>query len=216
MPTLWETPQAEHRHNSLSSSAHRRDPIVGHNDDCDSFDRADAPALSVCARPPVACTHEEAGLAVYQLIHAETRFLHWEIFETQCYSAGGWVKLNDGDVVSMANRPGTQRHAWWPCTSRVPCSIMLLPTHAMIQKTRMFATCSEYGSCGTDVCATPFVLSLFCLGSTSFHFLRRLTHPDAHVHTRVHTCTLVLLYHKTGCGLWCQYRLVYTVGHIAS
>lgn len=101
MPTLWETPQAE----NVSAQRHSRDPMMigrADNDDCDSFDRADAPAaLSARARPPGACTHEEAGLAVYQLIHAETRFLHWEIFETQCYSAGGWVKLNDGDVVSF-------------------------------------------------------------------------------------------------------------------
>jgi hypothetical protein len=40
-----------------------------------------------------------AGLAVYSLIHAETQFVFWEIFQRRCYAFDGWIQLLDGDTV---------------------------------------------------------------------------------------------------------------------
>lgn len=54
--------------------------------------------------------HGQAGLAVYQLIEAETNFLYWEIFMEACYSCNGWIELNDGDVVSFNFWPARSAH----------------------------------------------------------------------------------------------------------
>eukprot|EP00039_Didymoeca_costata_P018292 m.332921 g.332921 ORF g.332921 m.332921 type:complete len:193 (-) comp17029_c0_seq1:1448-2026(-) len=49
--------------------------------------------------PPVQDEHDVAGLAVYQLVPKETRYLHWEVFTQRCYSFNGVIQFQPGDIV---------------------------------------------------------------------------------------------------------------------
>eukprot|EP00035_Acanthoeca_spectabilis_P033557 m.24274 g.24274 ORF g.24274 m.24274 type:complete len:333 (+) comp6053_c0_seq1:329-1327(+) len=104
-PRLWEAPTHKRTHGSSRGAAvdsGTNPAACGLGKATASAARGEAAANGAAVEPADPRSPEEhgqAGLAVYQLIEAETQFLHWEIFEEECYASDGWITLNDGDVV---------------------------------------------------------------------------------------------------------------------